>query len=98
MDFFIENLKETIDAVNKIIDRKISYVDVKRIRKTINVKSSNRSKINFIWRSLKVLENDGILRCNGSNSPKTYKIVKLQKIDIDSLLNKVKGKKRVIKV
>jgi len=56
MDFFIENLRETIDAINKIIDRKISYVDVKRIRKTINVKSSNRSKINFIWRSLKMME------------------------------------------
>lgn len=96
MDFFIENLRETVSAVNKIIDRKISYVDVKRIRKIINIKSSNRSKINFIWRSLKVLENDGILSCSGSSSPKTYKIVKMQKIDFDSLLNKVKGKKKVI--
>ncbi len=98
MDFFIENLRETVSAVNKVIARKISYVDVKRIRKTINIKSSNRSKINFIWRSLKVLENHGILRCSGINSPKTYKIIKMQKIDFDSLLEKVKGKKKVNKV
>lgn len=93
MDFFIENLRETANAINKLIDRKISYVDVKRIRKTNNIKSSNRSKINFIWRSLKVLENNGIVEWNGSNSPKTYKIINSQKINIAKLLERVKEKK-----
>ncbi len=94
MDFFIENLRETADAINKLIDRKISYVDVKRIRKTNNIKSSNRSKINFIWRSLNVLENNGILKWNGNNSsPKTFKILNSQKINIVKLLEKVKEKK-----
>ena len=94
MDYFIENLKETAEAINKLIERKVRLVDVKRIRRCNRVKSSNRSKINFIWRSLKVLENTGYLEANGCNGPKTYKILDSQKIDVKGLLQNLKEQKQ----
>ncbi|MFX1500567.1 MAG: hypothetical protein ACFFDH_06325, partial [Promethearchaeota archaeon] len=61
MDFFLNNLKETLEAINKLIDNNINIVNTKRIRRCNHIKSSNRSKINFIWRALKYLEEEGIL-------------------------------------
>jgi len=86
MDFFQKNLKETIEAINKLIDNNVTIVNAKRIRRCNNIKSSNRSKINFIWRALKYLEDQGILRLNGITNPKTYKIISREKIDADDFL------------
>ncbi|MFX0037916.1 MAG: hypothetical protein ACFFCY_04355 [Promethearchaeota archaeon] len=86
MDFFQKNLKETVEAINKLIDNNVTIVNAKRIRRCNNIKSSNRSKINFIWRALKYLEDQGILRLNGITNPKTYKIIPNEKIDIDDFL------------
>jgi hypothetical protein len=86
MDFFQKNLKETVEAINKLIDNNVTIVNTKRIRRCNNIKSSNRSKINFIWRALKYLEDQGILTLNGITNPKTYKIISSQKIDIDNFL------------
>jgi len=95
MDFFLNNLKDTLDAINKLIDNNVYIVNTKRIRRCFNIKSSDRSKINFIWRSLKFLEEEGILALNGITNPKTYKISSEQKIDIDKFLNRIeKNKKR----
>ncbi len=94
MDFFLNNLKETLGAINKLMDNNISLVNTKRIRRCNNIKSSNRSKINFIWRSLKFLEEEGILSKNGISNPKTYNISTPQKIDVDKFLSKVKQSKR----
>jgi hypothetical protein len=94
MDFFMINLKETLEAINKLIENNINIVNTKRIRRCFNIKSSNRSKINFIWRTLKFLEEEGVLTINGINNPKTYKILTDQKIDVTDFLNQIKIKKR----
>ncbi|MFX0031046.1 MAG: hypothetical protein ACFE8E_00310 [Candidatus Hodarchaeota archaeon] len=89
MDFFLKNLRETLQAINKLIDNNVNIVNTKRIRRCNNIKSSNRSKINFIWRSLDFLEKEGILEINGSYSPKTYKIKLNEKINIDKLMTQI---------
>ncbi len=94
MDFFLNNLKDTLEAINKLMDNNISLVNTKRIRRCNKIKSSNRSKINFIWRSLKFLEEEGILIKNGINNPKTYHITSDEKIDVDNFLSHVKESKR----
>ena len=90
MDFFLKNLEETLNAINKLIDKNVYLVNTKRIRRCNNIKSNNRSKINFIWRSLKYLEEEGsILERNGVINPTTYKIKKKEKINIPAFISKV---------
>ena len=95
MDFFLINLKETLEAINKLIDNNVNIVNTKRIRRCNNIKSSNRSKINFIWRSLRCLEEEGILTPNGINNPKTYKITINEKIDVDKILSQIEKNKKI---
>ena len=93
MDFFLKNLEETLNAINKLIEKNVYLVNTKRIRRCNNVKSSNRSKINFIWRSLKYLEEEGsILERNGVVNPTTYKIKMKEKINIPEFVSIVKDK------
>jgi len=94
MDFFVNNLKDTLNAINKLIENNVYIVNTKRIRKCSNIKSSNRSKINFIWRSLKFLEREGLLTLNGITNPKTYKILADQKIDVDKFLAQLEKDKK----
>jgi len=94
MDFFSRNLRETLEAINKLIDNNISLVTTKSIRRCNHIKASNRSKINFIWRSLNCLEKTGILEMNGIYSPKTYKIKPNQKIDIDDLISQIENSRK----
>ncbi len=89
MDFFQKNLKDTVEALNKLIENNITLVNTKRIRRCNNIKSSDRSKINFIWRSLKYLEEEGILTLNGITNPKTYKILTNEKIDVEDFLSQI---------
>lgn len=91
----MNNMRDTLNAINKLIDNNVYLVNTKKIRRCVNIKSSDRSKINFIWRALKFLEQEGILRLNGITNPKTYKILSDQKIDIDNFLDQIeKDKKR----
>lgn len=93
MDFFLKNLEETLNAINKLIEKNVYLVNTKRIRRCNNIKSSNRSKINFIWRSLKYLEEEGsILERNGVINPTTYKIKKKEKINIPAFISQVEEK------
>ena len=94
MDFFSRNLRETLEAINKLIDNNIGLVTTKNIRRCNNIKASNRSKINFIWRSLNYLEKEGILEMNGRYSPKTYKIKADQKIDVDDIISQIEERRR----
>ena len=83
MDFFLKNLEETLNAINKLIDKNVYLVNTKRIRRCNNIKSNNRSKINFIWRSLKFLQEEGsIIERNGIVNPTTYKIKTKERINI----------------
>ncbi|MFW9899425.1 MAG: hypothetical protein ACFFDO_09235 [Candidatus Thorarchaeota archaeon] len=93
MDFFLKNLRETLDAINKLIDNNIYIVNCKRIRRCSNIKSSDRSKINFIWRSLNYLQEEGILEANGAVKPKNYKIRNSEKINIEELISLIDRKK-----
>ncbi|TFF98290.1 MAG: hypothetical protein EU547_02000 [Promethearchaeota archaeon] len=93
MDFFIKNLKETLDAINKLIEKNINITSTKRVRRCNNIKSSNRSKINFIWRSLDLLEEKGILEIDGSTSPKKYHIIPNEAIDIDKFISEIQKKR-----
>lgn len=89
MDFFVKNLEETLDAINKLIEKNINVTSTKRVRRCNNIKSSNRSKINFIWRSLDFLEEKGILEEDGQTSPKRYHIVPNEKIDIEQFISEI---------
>ena len=92
MDFFLKNLEETLDAINKCINKQIYCVNTKRIRRCNNVKSNDRSKINFIWRSLRYLEGEGtILEKNGKANPINYIIKQEKEINIPSFISKVKS-------
>ncbi len=93
MDFFSKNLRETLEAINKLIDNKVNLVTTKKIRRCNNIKPSNRSKINFIWRSLDFLEKEGILEMNGTYSPKAYKIKSNQKINIEEIISQIESKR-----
>ena len=95
MDFFHKNLKDTLEAINKLIENNVTIVNTKRIRRCYNIKSSNRSMINFIWRSLKYLEEEGILILNGVTNPKTYKITTNEKIDVDKVLSQIEKNKKI---
>ena len=94
MDFFIKNLRETVEALNKLIESNVHIVNTKKIRRYYNIKSSNRSKINFIWRTLKVLEEEGILTLNGTTNPKTYKILIDKKIEVEKFLSEIERNKK----
>ncbi len=89
MDFFLKNLREALEAINKLIDKHLITVNTKKVRQCNNVKASDRSKINFIWRALGFLERQEILEKNGSVKPKNYIINVKKKIDIDQFIARV---------
>jgi len=70
VDFFIKYLSETVEAIDKMNN---GIITVRKIRLSQNIESKNRSRINFIWRSLSYLVKIGILEENGSQRPKSYK-------------------------
>lgn len=90
----MKNLSDTVEAVNRLIENNVNIVTTKRIRRCFNIKSSDRSKINFIWRALKVLEEEGLITLNGITNPKTYKILVDQKIEIEKFLSQIEKTKR----
>jgi hypothetical protein len=96
MDFFLKNVEETLEAINKLMENNISIVNTKRIRRCNKIKSSNRSKISFIWRSLDFLAKEGILEMNGSTKPKCYKINTDEQINIERFISEI-NKKRNLK-
>ena len=85
MDFFQENLRQTISAINSLMD-KTNEITVKKIRNVLKVKSTNHSKINFIWRVLRVLEKHGVLEIIGTRSPKIYGLKVRNKINASQFL------------
>jgi hypothetical protein len=89
MDFFLKNLEDTLKAINKLIDNNVIIVNTKRIRRCNNIKSSDRSKINFIWRSLSFLEEKDILEKNGIVKPKTYMIKPKDQINVKKFISEV---------
>ncbi|MBA7613907.1 hypothetical protein ES703_21165 [subsurface metagenome] len=85
MNFFLKNLKEKIRALNKTIERRGRTISVKKVKDKNQIKPNNRSKINFYWRSLKLLVEKKILAENGTKKPKLYEILTTHKITIDDV-------------
>jgi hypothetical protein len=71
MDFFEKYLKETVETIKSFSN---GLITVKRIRIAQRVKSTDRSKINFIWRALKCLVDINFLEYNDSRRPYSYKL------------------------
>ena len=69
LDFFKKHLQDTIRAINKLKKNNETTVNVRKIRKFYSIKPSNRSQINFIWRTLSYLIKKGEIEANGSKSP-----------------------------
>ena len=92
MDFFEKYMKETLEAIRTF---KNGYINVKRIRIASNIKSSDRSKINFIWRGLKSLAAIDFLELNGSKSHKIYKLKYPEvPIDIEKIVSQVNEERK----
>lgn len=90
MNFFKINLEETIRAIN-YLTKKDGIITVEKIRQVNNIKSSNRSKVNFIWRALDHLVTKDALEYVNKNSPKIYKLTSSGKNYIDNFLRKEKN-------
>nr|MDO8114709.1 hypothetical protein [Candidatus Sigynarchaeota archaeon] len=67
-----------------------AILEVKHLRKVLEIPSSNRSKVIFLSRALQKLNDLGFLEYIGRNSPKKFKISK--KIPLDELQKKIIGK------
>ncbi len=92
MDFFEKYLKETLETIKSFRN---GIITVKRIRVASNIKSANRSQINFIWRALKSLVQVGFLELNGLRKPQSYKLASPEKtINIDEIVSKVLRKRK----
>ncbi|MHA1849452.1 MAG: hypothetical protein ACTSYS_03890 [Promethearchaeota archaeon] len=78
--------KQLVIDVAKIINENFtlnSVIEVKHLRKAMNISSKNRSKILFLSKALQRLSDLGHLEYLGKNSPKKFR--KLKKIDLDVL-------------
>ena len=67
-----------------------AVLEVKHLRKAMDISSSERSKVIFLSRGLQKLHEVGFLEYIGRNSPKKYKVV--GKISLDELQRKILGK------
>jgi hypothetical protein len=65
--------QEFLEALNQLIDKNYSYVNTKIMRSHLGIESSNRSKINFIWRFLRNLNREEKIK-EVSRSTLTYKL------------------------
>jgi hypothetical protein len=63
---------EVINTINYLIKKGKRIIDTKRLRRINNVKASNRSKINFYWRTLEQLEKLNYLKLANHTNPKSY--------------------------
>jgi len=95
MEFFLINLRDTIKAINNLIERNIDMVNTKIVRRCNHIKTSNRSKINFIWRSLNFLEQKGILNFAYRKNIKNFKIIAQKIIDIDKFVSSIRERWKV---
>jgi hypothetical protein len=91
MDFFLQNIKEVVESLNRLIERNIPLADTKKVRICAGIKSSNRSKINFIWRSLKYLNEHGFIDIDGAAGK--YKLTRKTPFDVDKVVEYAKNHK-----
>jgi hypothetical protein len=85
LNYVIKILRDVVCVINHFIDKKYDTITVKRIRKFYGIKSSDRSKIQFIWRSLEKLKDKGYIDIERHSSKIEY-ILPKSIIDIDKIL------------
>ncbi len=83
-DYRKKHLRDTIKAINALMEQGNRYVDTKIVRRILNIPSSDRSSINFIWRALDTLKDDGYLDINGRESPRLYIIRANNKLNFEN--------------
>ncbi len=85
--FFESFLLEVVNAINTHFATS-SFLEVKHLRKVMNIPSSSRSKIIFLSRALQMLNDLGYIEYVGRNSPKKYK--KTKDIPVDEIRKMIK--------
>lgn len=97
MDFAKYYLKLTMEAINEQISRGNLIINAKRIRQYHNFSSSDKSKINFIWRNLERLEKEGLIELYLNKSPKVYKLPH-ELLKIENLVGDILGDTGIAKI
>lgn len=81
MPYYIDLVLKTL---NECIRNEVNIITVKSIRRRNDIESSDRSKINFIWRNLEFLEKNGFIKIHNNKLPKRYKLpqteIKMQEV------------------
>jgi len=81
MPYYIDLVLKTL---NECIRNKVNIITVKSIRKRNGIESSDKCKINFIWRNLEFLEKYGFIEIYNNKIPKRYKLpqteIKIQEV------------------
>jgi len=62
-----------LETVNECIKKKVNIITTRTIRMLNHIKSSDRYKIQYIWRNLDFLEKNGFIELYKKN-PKRYKL------------------------
>ena len=88
MNFREKYLNDTISTLNVLIEQERTYVDTKTIRRMNQISSDDKTSIQFIWRSLKVLEQNGYIAVDGRLSPVRYEIIATTPINPKSVLDR----------
>lgn len=65
-----------LNTVNKLISEGHRIITSKTVRVLNNIKNSDRSTINFIWRNLEFLENKGFITLIKNTPIRRYKLPK----------------------
>ena len=81
MPYYIDLVLKTL---NECIRSKVNIITVKSIRRRNGIDSSDRCKINFIWRNLEFLEKYGFIEIYINKRPKRYRLpqkeIKIKKV------------------
>lgn len=88
MNFKYYYMSLVIEAINRAIIKKKTLINVKRIRQFYNIPGSDKSVINFIWRSLDYLEKRGFIIEHSNNGPSKRYYVPKEILDISKVLIK----------
>lgn len=89
-DFKLKYVMDVIKTLNELLARNLPIISLKRVRDFNNISNSDKSRINFYWRVLKMLyQYNFIEKIELSNEKmKRYEVNK--EIELDDVLNKAK--------
>jgi len=70
-----ENLfKQICCLINKSIEENKPFINTKRIRRELKISSKDHSSINYIWRNLKLLQEESIIKLYPEASNTLYEV------------------------